>query len=139
WRARRHGRARVLPGIVGEAGGDGPAALRRRGHGRRPDADRGRGLRRGGGLHRERAQRPRRRTHARPARSGPVDRVRARDSLARARHARAQRRGAAAVIPLQSVVIALVAVGALAVVLTRDLVRLTMIASLYALTLVVFV
>jgi energy-converting hydrogenase B subunit D len=42
------------------------------------------------------------------------------------------------VIPLQSVVIALVALGALAVVLTRDLVRLTMIGSLYALTLVVF-
>ena len=41
-------------------------------------------------------------------------------------------------IPLQSLVIALVALGALAVVVTRDLVRLTMIASLYALTLVVF-
>jgi energy-converting hydrogenase B subunit D len=42
------------------------------------------------------------------------------------------------VIPLQAVVIALVALGALAVVLTRDLVRLSMITSLYALTLVVF-
>jgi uncharacterized MnhB-related membrane protein len=41
------------------------------------------------------------------------------------------------VIPLQSVAIGLVAVGALAVVLTRDLVRLAMISSLYALTLVV--
>jgi energy-converting hydrogenase B subunit D len=41
-------------------------------------------------------------------------------------------------IPLQAVVIALVALGSLAVVLTRDLVRLTMISSLYALTLVVF-
>ena len=40
-------------------------------------------------------------------------------------------------IPLQSVAIGLVAVGALAVVLTRDLVRLAMISSLYALTLVV--
>jgi uncharacterized MnhB-related membrane protein len=42
------------------------------------------------------------------------------------------------VIPLQAVVIALVAAGALAVVLTRDLVRLTMASSLYALLLVVF-
>jgi uncharacterized MnhB-related membrane protein len=41
------------------------------------------------------------------------------------------------VIPLQSAVIALVALGALAVVLTRDVVRLAMISSLYALTLVV--
>ena len=41
-------------------------------------------------------------------------------------------------IPLQAVVIALVAAGALAVVLTRDLVRLTMASSLYALLLVVF-
>jgi energy-converting hydrogenase B subunit D len=41
------------------------------------------------------------------------------------------------VIPLQSATIALVAAGALAVVLTRDLVRLTMLSSLYALTLVV--
>jgi len=40
-------------------------------------------------------------------------------------------------IPLQAVVIALVAVFALAVVLTRDLVRLAMMSSLYALTLVV--
>lgn len=40
-------------------------------------------------------------------------------------------------IPLQSAVIALVALGALAVVLTRDVVRLAMISSLYALTLVV--
>jgi uncharacterized MnhB-related membrane protein len=42
------------------------------------------------------------------------------------------------VIPLQAVVIALVAVAALAVVLTRDLVRLSMVSSLYALLLVVF-
>jgi uncharacterized MnhB-related membrane protein len=41
------------------------------------------------------------------------------------------------VIPLQAAIIGLVAAGALAVVLTRDLVRLTMAASLYALTLVV--
>jgi energy-converting hydrogenase B subunit D len=41
------------------------------------------------------------------------------------------------VIPLQAAVIGLVAVGALAVVLTRDLVRLTMASSLYALLLVV--
>jgi uncharacterized MnhB-related membrane protein len=41
------------------------------------------------------------------------------------------------VIPLQSVAIALVAVFATAVVLTRDIVRLTMVASVYALTLVV--
>lgn len=41
-------------------------------------------------------------------------------------------------IPLQAAVIGLVAVGALAVVLTRDLVRLTMMSSLYALLLVVF-
>jgi energy-converting hydrogenase B subunit D len=41
------------------------------------------------------------------------------------------------VIPLQSAAIALVACGALAVVLTRDLVRLTMLSSLYGLTLVV--
>lgn len=40
-------------------------------------------------------------------------------------------------IPLQAAVIALVAVGALAVVFTRDLVRLTMASSLYALLLVV--
>jgi energy-converting hydrogenase B subunit D len=40
-------------------------------------------------------------------------------------------------IPLQATIIGLVAVGALAVVLTRDLVRLTMATSLYALTLVV--
>ena len=40
-------------------------------------------------------------------------------------------------IPLQAAVIFLVAAGALAVVLTHDLVRLTMAASLYALTLVV--
>jgi energy-converting hydrogenase B subunit D len=41
------------------------------------------------------------------------------------------------VIPLQAAVIGLVAVGALAVVLTRDLVRLTMASSFYALLLVV--
>ena len=41
-------------------------------------------------------------------------------------------------IPLQAVVIALVAVAALAVVLTRDLVRLAMISSLFAFLLVVF-
>jgi energy-converting hydrogenase B subunit D len=41
------------------------------------------------------------------------------------------------VIPLQAAVIGLVAVGAIAVVLTRDLVRLTMASSLYALLLVV--
>jgi uncharacterized MnhB-related membrane protein len=41
------------------------------------------------------------------------------------------------VIPLQAAVIGLVALGALAVVLTRDLVRLTMASSLYALLLVV--
>lgn len=40
-------------------------------------------------------------------------------------------------IPLQAVIIGLVAAASLAVVLTRDLVRLTMAASLYALTLVV--
>jgi energy-converting hydrogenase B subunit D len=40
-------------------------------------------------------------------------------------------------IPLQAMIIGLVAVGGLAVVLTRDLVRLTMASSLYALTLVV--
>jgi uncharacterized MnhB-related membrane protein len=42
------------------------------------------------------------------------------------------------VIPLQAAVIALVAAAALAVVLTRDLVRLSMISGLYALLLVVF-
>jgi energy-converting hydrogenase B subunit D len=42
------------------------------------------------------------------------------------------------VIPLQAAVIGLVAVAALAVVLTRDLVRLSMLSSLYALLLVVF-
>jgi len=41
------------------------------------------------------------------------------------------------VIPLQAAVIGLVAAGALAVVLTRDLVRLAMASSLYALLLVV--
>jgi energy-converting hydrogenase B subunit D len=41
------------------------------------------------------------------------------------------------VIPLQAVVIGLVAAGAAAVVLTRDLVRLTMLMSLYGLLLVV--
>ncbi len=41
-------------------------------------------------------------------------------------------------IPLQAVVIALVALAALAVVLTRDLVRLAMASSLFALLLVVF-
>lgn len=40
-------------------------------------------------------------------------------------------------IPLQAAVIGLVAVGALAVVLTRDLVRLALVSSLYALLLVV--
>ncbi len=40
-------------------------------------------------------------------------------------------------IPLQAVVMGLVALGALAVVLTRDLVRLTMASSMYALLLVV--
>ena len=40
-------------------------------------------------------------------------------------------------IPLQAAIIGLVAAGALAVVLTRDLVRLTMASSLYALLLVV--
>ncbi len=40
-------------------------------------------------------------------------------------------------IPLQAVVMGLVALGALAVVLTRDLVRLTMASSMYALVLVV--
>jgi energy-converting hydrogenase B subunit D len=42
------------------------------------------------------------------------------------------------VIPLQATVIGLVALGALAVVLTRDLVRLAMASSMYALLLVVF-
>jgi energy-converting hydrogenase B subunit D len=42
------------------------------------------------------------------------------------------------VIPLQTVVIALVALAALAVVLTHDLVRLAMISSLFAYLLVVF-
>jgi energy-converting hydrogenase B subunit D len=41
-------------------------------------------------------------------------------------------------IPLQAAVIALVAAAALAVVLTRDLVRLTIVSSFYALLLVVF-
>jgi energy-converting hydrogenase B subunit D len=41
------------------------------------------------------------------------------------------------VIPLQSVAIALVGAFALAVVLTRDLVRLALVSSVYALTLVV--
>jgi energy-converting hydrogenase B subunit D len=41
------------------------------------------------------------------------------------------------VIPLQAAIIGLVAVGALGVVLTRDLIRLAMMSSLYALTLVV--
>jgi len=41
------------------------------------------------------------------------------------------------VIPLQAVVMGFVGAGALAVVLTCDLVRLTMLSSLYALTLVV--
>ena len=41
-------------------------------------------------------------------------------------------------IPLQAVVIALVALAALAVVITRDLVRLAMASSLFALLLVVF-
>ena len=41
-------------------------------------------------------------------------------------------------IPLQAVVIGLVAVAGLAVVLTRDLVRLAMISSVFALLLVVF-
>ena len=40
-------------------------------------------------------------------------------------------------IPLQAAAMGFVAVGALAVVLTRDLVRLTMLSSLYGLTLVV--
>jgi energy-converting hydrogenase B subunit D len=40
-------------------------------------------------------------------------------------------------IPLQAAVIGLVAIGAVAVVLTRDLVRLAMASSLYALLLVV--
>lgn len=40
-------------------------------------------------------------------------------------------------IPLQAAIIGLVAVGALAVVLTRDIVRLTMASSFYALLLVV--
>ncbi len=40
-------------------------------------------------------------------------------------------------IPLQLAAIGLVALGALATVLTRDLVRLTMVAAIYALTLVV--
>jgi energy-converting hydrogenase B subunit D len=42
------------------------------------------------------------------------------------------------VIPLQAVVMALVALAALAVVLTRDLVRLAMVSSAFALLLVVF-
>jgi energy-converting hydrogenase B subunit D len=42
------------------------------------------------------------------------------------------------VIPLQAVIIGLVALAAPAVVLTRDLVRLTLMSSLYALLLVVF-
>jgi energy-converting hydrogenase B subunit D len=42
------------------------------------------------------------------------------------------------VIPLQAALIALVAAGALAVVLTRDLVRLALMSSLYGLLLVVF-
>jgi uncharacterized MnhB-related membrane protein len=42
------------------------------------------------------------------------------------------------VIPLQAVVIALVAVAGLAVVLTRDLVRLAMLSSAFGLLLVVF-
>jgi energy-converting hydrogenase B subunit D len=42
------------------------------------------------------------------------------------------------VIPLQAVVIALVALAGLAVVLTRDLVRLAMMSSVFALLLVVY-
>jgi len=42
------------------------------------------------------------------------------------------------VIPLQAALIALVAAGALAVVLTRNLVRLALMSSLYGLVLVVF-
>jgi len=42
------------------------------------------------------------------------------------------------VIPLQAALIALVAAGALAVVLTRNLVRLALMSSLYGLLLVVF-
>ena len=41
-------------------------------------------------------------------------------------------------IPLQAMVIGLVAVGALAVVLTRDLVRLALVSSVYGVLLVVF-
>jgi len=42
------------------------------------------------------------------------------------------------VIPLQAAVILLVALGALATALTREVVRLALVASFYALTLVVF-
>jgi uncharacterized MnhB-related membrane protein len=42
------------------------------------------------------------------------------------------------VIPLQIAAILLVALGALATVLTRDIVRLALVSALYALTLVVF-
>jgi uncharacterized MnhB-related membrane protein len=41
-------------------------------------------------------------------------------------------------VPLQAVIVALVALGALAVVLTRDLVRLVLVSSAYTLLLVVF-
>jgi uncharacterized MnhB-related membrane protein len=43
----------------------------------------------------------------------------------------------ATLVPLQSMVIALAALGALAVVLTRDLVRLLLVSSIYAFCLVV--
>src|SRR6266536_184599 len=138
-RPGRGDRARLLPRAARDAERDRPPPLRGRSHDRRPRADRRGGVRRGGALHRKRAERDRGRRHARAARRGAHHRDGAGDPAARPRDARVEpgRAGARRLIPLQAAVIGLVAAGALAVVLTRDLVRLAMASSLYALLLVV--
>src|SRR3954451_9695308 len=137
--ARRRGRARLLHRRAGDEERDRPAALRRRGDGARAGARGRRGLRARGLLHGQRVQRDRRRAAARAAGRRTLDRDRPRDPAARARDAGVDRgrAGARLVIPLQAMAIAIVALFAPLVVLTRDLVRLTLAASLYALSLVV--
>src|SRR5437764_13482518 len=121
-----------------DANRDRPDPLRRRRHRRRARGDRGSGVRRGGAVHHQRPRRGAGRVPARDPRRGARDGNGPRHPAPRARHPGVDSgRAGTSVIPLQAAIIGLVAAGALAVVLTRDLVRLTMASSLYGLLLVV--
>src|ERR1043166_5064474 len=117
---------------------DRPDPLRGGRNRRRARADRRRCLRRGGSLHDQRTERGGCGAAARAPRRRARHGDRTRDPAARPRHAGVDPgREGALVIPLQAAIMGLVAVGSLAVVLTRDLVRLAMADRLYAFLLVV--